>query len=181
VLSHFQQGDYILLQNEISQLPYIVSEARRRGMKVVLNPSPMNEKIGQIPLEYVDMFLLNEIEAAQILAVSGTDELPAEELIQALHDRFPEAAIVLTLGGAGAMYMDSQQFFRQPSYKVRAVDTTAAGDTFTGFFIGSIMTGLPVDEAMSQASKAAAIAVTRPGAAPSIPTYAEVEEWQFEV
>ena len=92
---------------------------------------------------------------------------------------FPKAVIVLTLGKEGAIYMDQNESFVQPSYKVKAVDTTAAGDTFTGYFIGGILRGLPVREAMDMASKASAIAVTRQGASPSIPVLAEVEKAQF--
>jgi ribokinase len=72
------------------------------------------------------------------------------------------------------MYIDNEQILHQPAYKVQAVDTTAAGDTFTGFFIGGLLKGITVQDAMEQASKAAAIAVTRPGAAPSIPTFDEM-------
>lgn len=71
--------------------------------------------------------------------------------------------------------MDQDEKVHQQVYKVKAVDTTAAGDTFTGFFIGGLLKGLDVKDAMDQASKAAAIAVTRQGAAPSIPTLSEVE------
>ena len=73
--------------------------------------------------------------------------------------------------------MDREKTIRQPVYKVKAVDTTAAGDTFTGFFIGGIMNGLTVNEAMDQASRAAAVAVTRQGAAPSIPLLEEVKQF----
>lgn len=175
VLQRFDAGDFLLLQNEINGLPYIMEQARAKGMKIVLNPSPMNEKILRLPLEYVDYFLLNEVEAGQLLGQDIEEGVDPEALAASLLRRFPTASIVLTLGGDGSVYMDSQKTVRQPACKVQAVDTTAAGDTFTGFFLGGILRGLSVSEAMASATKAAAIAVTRPGAAPSIPTLAEVE------
>ena len=176
VLSHFQAGDFLVLQNEINELEYIVRKAHEKKMKIVLNPSPMNEKVTALPLDFVDYFMLNEVEAGQILGRAVQDGYDGEALASALLARFPDAAVVLTLGGDGSVYMDREKTIRQPVYKVKAVDTTAAGDTFTGFFIGGIMNGLTVNEAMDQASRAAAIAVTRQGAAPSIPLLEEVKQ-----
>lgn len=175
VLRHFESGDFLVLQNEINKLAYIMEQAHGKGMKIVLNPSPMNEKILRLPLECVDYFLLNEIEAGQILEKDVTDGFDAEKLAEELLKRFPEAAVVLTMGGDGSIYMDKKETIIQSVCKVQAVDTTAAGDTFTGFFIGGILRGCSVGEAMGMASRAAAIAVTRQGAAPSIPFLNEVE------
>lgn len=177
VLSHFQAGDFLVLQNEINELEYIVRKAHEKKMKIVLNPSPMNEKVTALPLDFVDYFMLNEVEAGQILGLAAQDGYDGEALASALLARFPDAAVVLTLGGDGSVYMDREKTIRQPVYKVKAVDTTAAGDTFTGFFIGGIMNGLTVNEAMDQASRAAAVAVTRQGAAPSIPLLEEVKQF----
>ena len=177
VLSHFQAGDFLVLQNEINELEYIVRKAHEKKMKIVLNPSPMNEKVTALPLDFVDYFMLNEVEAGQILGRAVQDGYDGEALASALLARFPDAAVVLTLGGDGSVYMDREKTIRQPVYKVKAVDTTAAGDTFTGFFIGGIMNGLTVNEAMDQASRAAAIAVTRQGAAPSILLLEEVKQF----
>ena len=179
VMGRCEKGDFLVLQNEINELAYIVEQAHEKGLKIVLNPSPMNEKIRKLPLEYVDYFMLNEIEAGQILNRDIKDGFDKEELGRALMECFPKAVIVLTLGKEGAIYMDQNESFVQPSYKVKAVDTTAAGDIFTGYFIGGILRGLPVREAMDMASKASAIAVTRQGASPSIPVLAEVEKAQF--
>lgn len=175
VLAHFGRGDFLVLQNEINELAYIMEQAHNKGLKIVLNPSPMNEKILALPLEYVDYFMLNEVEAGQILGQDTKNGFDGEALASALLEKFPSAAVVLTMGGAGSVYMDQDEKVHQQVYKVKAVDTTAAGDTFTGFFIGGLLKGLDVKDAMDQASKAAAIAVTRQGAAPSIPTLSEVE------
>ena len=170
-LERFQAGDLLVLQNEINNLPYLMEAAARRGLAIVLNPSPMDEKIAGYPLEYVDYFLLNEIEAGDICGTQGE----GEELLEKLGEKFPKAKIVLTLGGDGSMYRDGGLVLKQPIYRVPVVDTTAAGDTFTGFFIGGLMLGEEPKEALDHAAKAAAIAVSRPGAAPSIPDRSEIE------
>lgn len=172
VIGKFSAGDYIILQNEISELAYIMKTAHKKGMRIVLNPSPMNDKILALPLEKVDLLILNEVEAGQIL---DTDETDGDVLMEKLLKRFPEMKFVLTLGSQGSIYGDKRQKIKQSAYRVKAVDTTAAGDTFTGFFIGSLVRGLSVEQAMDIASRASAIAVTRSGAAPSIPTWDEVE------
>ena len=134
VLTHFDVGDFLVLQNEISELPYIMEQAHEKGMKIILNPSPMDEKIAGLPLETVDYFLLNEVEAGQILEKDLSNGFDGERLAKELLARFPHAAIVLTMGGDGSVYMDAEEWMIQPVCKVQAVDTTAAGDTFYRFF-----------------------------------------------
>ncbi len=186
VLSDFGKGDYIILQNEINNMDYIVKKAHDAGMKTVLNPSPMNEKILKLPLEYIDYFILNEIEAAQILGLSESEaaEPDGEKLIKMLGEKYPGACIVLTLGAAGSVYTDGSVVIKQPIFKVKTVDTTAAGDTFTGYFFSEITKNgndsESVKEAMKKAAAASAIAVSRPGAAPSIPEPDEVREFLYE-
>ena len=154
-----------------------MAKAHTKGMKVILNPSPMDEKIQALPLDQVDYFLLNEVEAGQIL---GTKETDGEALADRLLERFPRAAIVLTLGSKGSIYADHERRISQKAYRVKAVDTTAAGDTFTGYFIAEMASGQAPEKAMDLAAKASAIAVTRAGAAPSIPLRGEVEEYRPE-
>lgn len=176
VLKHFEPGDFLLLQNEISQVGYIMEKAWELGMIIVLNPSPMDEKIEALPLEKVNYFLLNEVEA-ESLCRDGDSRNP-EAMLGQMAEKFPKAKIVLTLGSKGSLYWDGEQRIIQPCYRVQAVDTTAAGDTFTGFFIGGLCQGMEAQEALNWASKASAIAVTRPGASPSIPLKEEVDQFQ---
>ena len=171
VLARFERGDVLVLQNEINDLAYLMERAYARGLRIALNPSPMNEQIAALPLALVRWLLLNEVEAAQILGAAVTDGAAAA---QALHERFPHSAIVLTMGKNGSYFCDGAQTLYQSAFPVTAVDTTAAGDTYTGFFLAGIMEDLPVQQAMALAAKAAAISVTRPGAAPSIPRREEV-------
>lgn len=186
-LEGFGAGDYIVLQNEINQMPFLMEQAHAKGMHIVLNPSPMNSRIFEMPLGCVDCLILNEVEAAQILeadtpalgdektALGG--EKAGEAMAELLKKKFPRSRIVLTLGEKGAVYCGEETRIRQPAYAVRAVDTTAAGDTFTGYFIAGISRGMSAEEALDTASRAAAIAVTKPGAAPSIPAWEQVQAW----
>lgn len=173
VLCKFESGDYLVLQNEINELSAIIGRAKEQGMKIVLNPSPMNADILSLPLELVDIFVLNEVEASQLVGLSGFTGSKAD-MVKAVCEKFPGAAVVLTLGAEGSAFCDGKQYIEQEAYKVSAVDTTAAGDTFTGYFIAALMNGKSAQYAMKLASKASAIAVTRLGASPSVPTLREV-------
>ncbi len=175
VLGHFGEGDVLVLQNEINLIPYIMEKAKSRGMKIVLNPSPADESILSLPLGAVDYLILNEVEGG---AISGIAESDDEKILQKLMKSLPDTRIVLTLGKRGAVYGYEDMVRRQAIYPVKTVDTTAAGDTFTGFFMGSILRGDCVEEALRMASKAAALAVSRSGASASIPTWREVEEFE---
>ncbi len=170
VLSHFDSGDYLILQNEVNLLDYIIEQAYGKGMKIVLNPSPFDEKLDACDLTKIHLFLLNEIEGEQFTGYSEP-----EEILGHLKEKFPNASFVLTLGSDGAVYFDGEKKIFQDIFPVKAVDTTAAGDTFTGFFLASTISGATEAEALRIAAKASSIAVSRPGATPSIPTMAEVQ------
>lgn len=174
VLSHFSKGDFLLLQNEISNIPLIIEKASEIGMTIVLNPSPSDAKIRDMDLHKVDYLILNEIESADI---SGERE--EEKVLPALLAMYPEMKIVLTRGKDGSVYKDKDREVFQPSYRVAAVDTTGAGDTFTGYFFAGIHAGESVEQALETASKAAAISVTISGAEASIPYRKDVEAYRF--
>ena len=178
VFENFHKGDYLLIQNEINNLPYIVEKAKQKEMKIILNPSPMNEKILRLPLDQIDYFILNEVEAMQILEMGEEQEVDGRYFANQLHEKFANATIVLTLGSEGSICICKDEYVEQSIYKVNAVDTTAAGDTYTGYFIAGILNGKTLKESMDMASKASAIAVTRQGAAPSIPTMEEVKTYR---
>ena len=169
VLSHFTSDDILLLQNEVNELPYIVDKAFEKGMQIALNPSPFNEKLDAVDMQKIGIFLLNEVEGFQL-----TGQQEPEAILAELRQKFPLARIVLTLGKDGAIYADGEQQVFQPIFPVKAVDTTAAGDTFTGYFLAGLAEGLPMAEVLRRSAKASSIAVTRPGAVPSIPTRQEV-------
>ncbi|MBR6695144.1 MAG: ribokinase [Oscillospiraceae bacterium] len=169
VLSHFEKGDILLLQNEVNMLPYIIDKAYEKGMKIALNPSPYDEKLSACDLKKISVFLLNEIEGGQVTGFSDP-----EEILDKLLELYPDAQIVLTLGKDGAVYADKNNRYSQPIFKVKAVDTTAAGDTFTGYFLAGLMSGMGIPDILKMSAKASSIAVTRPGAVGSIPYRDEV-------
>lgn len=169
-LENFEKGDWLLLQNEISEIPYIVKKAYEKGMKIVLNPSPMNDRIFDINLNYIHCFILNEVEAEALTEKSDDKEV----LLKKLQEKFPHAEIILTLGEDGSLYVKNNEVIEQKAYKVNVVDTTAAGDTFTGYYLAERLNGKIVKDSLDTAAKAAAIAVSRNGAAPSIPQKDEV-------
>ena len=169
VLSHFAPGDYLLMQNELSNFTYLLRAAVGRGLRVVLNASPISGEVLAADLTGVDWLVVNEIECAAIAGCSTPEEGYA-----ALRARYPRLGILLTLGSEGSVSWKDGVEIRQCAYPVQAVDTTGAGDTFMGYFVGCLAQGMERKDAMQYAAMAASIAVTRPGAAPSIPMMAEV-------
>lgn len=169
VLSHFDAGDLLMLQNEINGLDLIIRRAKARGMTVVLNPSPFDEKITALDLSLLDALIVNETEGK---GLSGKSE--PDKIVAALLSRYPKMKIVLTLGKQGAIYADAVTRAFCEILDMPVADTTAAGDTFTGYFFAALSGGETPDRALHIATAASAIAVSRKGAAPSIPTMAEV-------
>lgn len=170
VLARFGAGDWLVLQNEIPCVEYLARQAAARGMQVFLNPSPFSEALRDLDYTLVSWLAVNEVEARQL-----TGRTCPEEAWAALHGTWPRLNMLLTLGGAGSVCFTPGGTCRQAAFSVRAVDTTGAGDTFTGFFLAGLAEGLPLQACMRQAAMAAAISVSRPGAACSIPTAREVD------
>lgn len=175
VLSHFSAGDVILMQNETSNVPHAIRKAKQLGLKVAFNASPITEELLQYPLDLVDYFIINEVEGRALAGIESDD---FQEILAGLVARFPAAAIVLTIGDKGVLYQDKNETAQHKCYKVPVADTTAAGDTFCGFFLASLAEGKTIPQCLHQASMAAAIAVSRNGASTSIPTKAEVAAFE---
>lgn len=163
----FSRGDTLLIQNEISSIPEMIEKAVSKGMDVVFNPAPMSPRVLEYPLEKVSLFIVNEVEGAEIAQVASDD--PAV-ILDAMQAKFPLADIVLTLGSKGAVarFKSKPELF-VAAKKVVALDTTAAGDTFIGYFLAERQSGASLRSAMEVATAASAVCVTRMGAAPSIP------------
>ncbi len=171
VLSNFDKGDILLIQNEINCISYIMEKVYEKGMKIVFNPSPINDKLKEYPLQYVSIFILNEIEGNEITGQTDTEKITNELLL-----KYPNSCVVLTLGKNGVVYHDKNKTAKHTIYDVEVVDTTAAGDTFTGYFLSLLVEGLSIEEILEKASIASSISVSRSGAADSIPFRTEVEE-----
>jgi ribokinase len=174
VLMNAEQGDWLVLQNEINVTADVMAAGKAAGMKVCFNPAPFDEGVFNYPLDCVDLFILNEHEAAG-LARKSVETAP-EELVATLSAAYPKAMICVTLGEAGSvLWTAATGLIRQKAYPVQAVDTTAAGDTFTGYFLAELTRGASLAAALDTASRASAIAVTRPGALDSIPYLKELK------
>ncbi len=169
VMDSFASGDYLLLQNEINSIPEIMARGAELNMKIVFNPAPMDQEVMNYPLETVDCFIVNETEGWEL-----TGKKEAERILAKMVNQYPGAVSVLTLGEKGALLGRENEKLAASVEKVQAIDTTAAGDTFIGFFLASLASGRKLDHALDTACKAAAICVTRAGAADSIPSMEEV-------
>ncbi|MCX7776388.1 MAG: ribokinase [Spirochaetaceae bacterium] len=180
VLEVFDKGDILVLQNEIAMPQRILELAHAKGMTLVLNPSPFEPSIAAWPLALVDIFVLNETEAAGLargLALLDAERAQdAREAARALAARFSHALVVVTLGAEGALAIRDGSEYLQPAFKVNALDTTAAGDTFLGYLVAGIAEGCSIPDALKLAAQAAAICVTRKGASSSIPRRDELEQ-----
>ena len=168
-LADAEENDILVLQNEVNGLDMIFAVAHEKKMQIAFNPSPFHTDICKLPLSYVKWWFCNEIEGA---ALFGSED-PAG-IAEAFKKQYPESCLILTLGQDGSMFVDANICVKQPIYKVKAVDTTAAGDTFSGYFIAAIAQGRSVEYALDIAAKASSITVSRPGASSSIPALNEV-------
>lgn len=169
VLSEFSAGDYVVLQNETSNVEYAIAQAHAKGCVVVLNASPIDERMLALDYGQIDWLIINEIEGA---AIAGVEEI--DRIIPTLVQKHPGLNIVLTLGTEGSRCYTGGQVYTQSAFKANAVDTTAAGDTFLGYVVAGLIAGTPISQILRTASVASAIAVSIMGAAGSIPKYEDV-------
>ena len=174
VIAEFDAGDLLMLQNEINDLGYIIEQAHKKGLQIALNPSPFNEKINALDLSLIDWLIVNETEGKDI---TGKEE--PSDILDSLLSSYPAMKVILTLGSDGSMSADTNTRVSHGIFKAKVVDTTAAGDTFTGYFFTSVTNGIAPAEALRIASAASAIAVSRKGASPSIPSLDEVMNSEY--
>ena len=172
VVKSIEPGDIVLMQNEISNVPYIIRQTKKAGAAVAINPSPITPELSKYPIDLCDIIIVNEIEGGCL-----TEESDPEKILAALHKKYAAAKIILTLGSDGSWYQDENEKVYQPIFKANAIDTTAAGDTYCGYLLTYLSKGKRPEEALMMASAASAIAVSRRGAATSIPSAQEVIEF----
>lgn len=175
--AHFEWADAVVLQLEIPTETVLAAAkaAKEAGACVILNPAPVKEVPAELfPL--VDWIIPNEFEAGILTGIEQNTNADAERAIHALLDLGCANAII-TLGKRGCVYTENGIIQSIGVFKVRAVDTTAAGDSFIGGFCAKRFDGATVKEAVRYATATSAITVGRAGAAVSIPTVEEVEEF----
>ncbi len=172
VLDQTKDCEWIIVQNEISNLDYLLKRAKQAGRKIALNPSPITDALFECALENVDLFIVNQIEAKAL-----SDQEAIHAILKSFSVRYPKAQVVLTLGENGSIFQSETQHLTQKAYSVTAVDTTAAGDTFTGYFLANYLGGKTVKESLDLASAASAMSVMIKGASNSIPCADQVTQW----
>ena len=165
-LAKVDAGDILLLQNEINGLDAIIRRAAEKGLRILFNPAPMEAAVKELPLHLLDTLIVNEGEGRAL----GGD-------MDALRAAYPHQRILLTQGSRGATLWTGSERLFQPAFPVKAVDTTAAGDCFLGYYAAALAENLPYADALRLASAASALAVQKQGAAPSIPIRREVEDF----
>jgi ribokinase len=164
LISKSHAGDYLLAQNECNGLSDMVEMALDAGLKVALNPAPMTAAIRSLPLHRLDTLIVNQGEAQALC-----DQIEIDDVVSALAESLPQTRVVITLGGDGAILIVGGSVTKVPAFATKVVDTTAAGDTFVGYFLAGLVGGLSDLQALERASEAASLAVQSLGAIPSIP------------
>jgi len=173
----FNDAAMIVMQYEIPEetIKYVIDLANRKNIPVLWNCAPARAfDLSYIPR--INILVLNEVEAGFLAGMTVENETDAEKAAQKLVDSGVEK-VIITLGSKGAFVVTKTEKVSVPAFKVEAVDTTAAGDTFCGAFAVALVEGKSLKEALQFASAAAAISVTRMGAQPSAPTRKEIESF----
>ena len=179
-MDKIQECDIVILQLEIplDTVVYAAKRAKELGKTVIVDPAPAVPDIPRELWAYVDYIKPNETEL-NIILTGKADGLPLFEALKQVQ-QLGVKNVWVTMGGHGVFFKDENGREETiPSVRVKAVDTTAAGDTFLAAAAVSLSKGKPASEAIAYGNRAAAVAVTRPGAQQSVPTEEEVEElWQ---
>ncbi|MDD3393614.1 MAG: ribokinase [Anaerotignum sp.] len=170
-LDKFGNDGMVLLQNETNLVGYMIEEAHKRGLKTALNAAPMDEKVLEYPLELLDWLIVNEVEGRQIAGCQKD-----EDILPVLKERYPNGNILLTLGSRGAICYSKGETYKIGSFQVEVVDTTAAGDTFSGYFLYGVLNGASIPEALLLATTASTLAIGKKGASDSVPLKTEVDQ-----
>ncbi|MGF6318800.1 ribokinase [Pseudomonas frederiksbergensis] len=174
-----QAADVIICQLEVpdATVGHALKRGRELGKTVILNPAPASRPLPADWYAAIDYLIPNESEAS---ALSGlpVDSLSTAETAAAGLIAMGAGKVIITLGSQGSLFADGQRFEHFPAAKVKAVDTTAAGDTFVGGFAAALAAGKSEADAIRFGQVAAALSVTRAGAQPSIPTLSDVQAFK---
>jgi len=165
-LAQASPGDWVLCQNETSGVDHLLHKASAAGLHIACNPAPMTSAARDYPYQLLDLLLVNQTEAETLTGCSDH-----QAMLDGLQRLCPHGIVVLTLGARGALAWQHGQWLQQPAAQVRVVDSTAAGDTFCGYFLHALTQQHPLEQCLQIASQAAAACVQQAGAAISIPRF----------
>jgi ribokinase len=162
------------LETPIAEVAKFIHESKAAGKITILNPAPI-QKLDQQLLQDTDYLIANETEASFLIG-SAVEHLSKDEAVSIARQLQKNGSkkVIITLGEQGSVYLDQEKELFTPAYKVKAVDTTAAGDAFCGAFATAISENKPVEYALKFASAAGGLAATKAGAVPSLPTQQEI-------
>ena len=174
-----QSADVIICQLEVpdATVGHALKRGRELGKTVILNPAPASRALPAEWYAYVDYLIPNESEA-MVLSGLAVDSLETAEAAATQLIASGAGKVIVTLGAQGLVFANGSSFEHFPAPRVKAVDTTAAGDTFVGGFAAALASGKDEVEAIRFGQVAAALSVTRAGAQPSIPTLLEVQAFK---
>jgi len=164
VLSKFDSGDILVLQNEINNIKEIIDRAHHKKMKIVFNPAPFNNEILSYDLSKISTLILNQTEGEAL-----SKEKKPDGILKVLNSKLNNTEIILTLGEKGSLYSFKDELLKIKAHKLDTVDTTGAGDTFIGYYVAGIASEMNKKDNLNRASEAAALATTKLGGAESIP------------
>ncbi|WP_282128646.1 ribokinase [Roseobacter litoralis] len=168
-LAEASPGDSFVTQNETSGQAYGAETARKLGLRVIYSAAPFDATAVSAVMAHLDLLVLNAVEAAQLSAQTGSDigDLPVSD-------------VIVTMGSQGCKWLSrGAEPCLFPALDVTAVDTTGAGDTFTGYLIAGLDRGMPMAQAIDLATRAAALMVTRVGTADVIPDLKEIQDMRL--
>jgi ribokinase len=171
-LDNAKPADWVLTQNETNAIDEVLKQAKEKGLKVAFNPAPMTASVKKLPHDCIDLLIVNEVEAQEITGCTDLEQMEA----YFRHD-WPSTEVIITLGKRGVCMLRKEQKITVEAFVVDAIDTTAAGDTFIGFFLSAYSDHCDAKTALTRACAASAIAVTQLGAAQSIPEAKQVDHF----
>lgn len=174
-LAAVDRRGWLLLQNEINDLPQVLEAAKRAGVNVAFNIAPADGREQTYDLSGVALVITNEIEVCAL-----TGQHSPDAALETLTRSHPRAHVVVTFGEHGLHYGRGAERLRLPAFAVETVDGTGAGDAFIGYLMATLIEDASMRDALTMASAAGALAAMREGAAASIPTRAQVEEFLAE-
>ena len=164
ILSKFESGDILLLQNEINNIEEIIDRAYHKKMRIIFNPAPFNKKILSFDLNKINTLILNQSEGEGL-----SNKRNSKEILKNLNNNFKNTEIILTLGENGSLYSFRDKLIEIKAHNVKTIDTTGAGDTFIGYYVAGVASKMNKKDNLERASMAAAITTTKLGGAESIP------------